>query len=123
MKTVGKKMTVYQWYLVVEGSGEFAFDMLRYDAAFPFRERDTSAMVNRRDKRRLIVCRRGLGTDSGESDRWASFGWRVIEATDDQGVAIDVADRGKPGSLVDYEITDKCRCFPGWPLGKEEKRS
>lgn len=86
MTKKGKKTTVYEWFVVVEGFGEFAWDMLRYDCAFPASEQDTSLMV-RREKRRIVVCRRSVDNSPGEFDRWASFGWKVIEATSERATA------------------------------------
>lgn len=71
---------------VVEGSGAFPFDMLRYDQAFPESEvRDSPHLGFTRDHgdeyfgtRRITLL-----SDCPHAptfDRWKSFGWRVADA-------------------------------------------
>ena len=66
-------------YAIVEGSGEFPYDMLRYDNCTPARERDSYEMVTPdwvAGRRRLIVRRQdGL---KWTPNRWNSFGWQVM---------------------------------------------
>lgn len=66
----GKKM----WAVEVAGAGQFPFDMLRYDRATPYMEED-SAIMGASDARHLRVRMEQLPT----TDRWKSFGWRVLE--------------------------------------------
>lgn len=88
-----KHTKVYQWFLVVEGSGSFAFDMLRYDACFPFEQVDSVKLEDHHtEKRRVVLVRRGLNDSKCSGERWASFGWPVLGAYEDSGEARDVAD-------------------------------
>lgn len=62
----------------VGGSGEFPFDMLRYDAAYPWRERESGKLSHHARGRRIVVLR----TDNRRMptiERWQSFGWEVIQ--------------------------------------------
>jgi len=62
--------------IIVEGAGQFPFDMLRYDSCFPKGEEDAAAMEShRRERRRVTLCSPSVPT----KDRWDSFMWRVIE--------------------------------------------
>ena len=63
--------------LVVVGSGEFPFDMLRYDSACPLAEADSSAMG--RDGARVVCLRMfSVSPDAAHAaKRWESFSWRV----------------------------------------------
>jgi hypothetical protein len=63
----------------VEGSGEFPFDMLRYDSCWPHTEQD-SGLLTAEGKRQVqldreVSSRRSVPTTA----RWESFNWRVIE--------------------------------------------
>lgn len=89
----------YLTHLVVEGSGTFPIDMLRYDRCVPETERDASeiaASFSRHfmgEKMRVKLLRFGanpLPANGGcfngvsanprmEYGRWASFGWTVVE--------------------------------------------
>jgi hypothetical protein len=79
MKSV-RRVRVYEQFLVVEGSGRFPLDMLRYDSAFPHEEADTAAIEHDERRRRVVLCRRSVNESAGTPDRWASFGWKVIGA-------------------------------------------
>ncbi len=77
--------TVYVQNFEVEGSGDFPFDMLRYDSCYPMREgKDTANMVKRyrgeRLERRVIKLQRIIfhRNEVPTSGRWESFGWKVI---------------------------------------------
>lgn len=72
----------------VQGSGEFPFDMLRYDGCYPSTERDDVPAIAVRPSdgswqklRRVVLIARPL---KGEKNvtltpaRWASFGWRFV---------------------------------------------
>lgn len=73
--------------LTIEGSGEFPWDMLRYDNCWPSAAADVPAMVlprwkaGRNLKRRVTVASVGPFT----SERWASFGWRPVGFTPKPG--------------------------------------
>ena len=57
---------------VVEGNGPFPWDMLRYDGAYPSRERDTGTMRCSHERRAVKLCSRRPPTVK----RWRSHGWR-----------------------------------------------
>lgn len=60
---------------VVEGSGEFPFDMLRYDCCYPMTERYDSPQLAGRDRRRVTL--ETMHVAAPTPARWASFGWTV----------------------------------------------
>lgn len=70
----------------VEGSGEFPFDMLRYDRCFPASESDAGKMPrpHQGSSRRIIeliaVDHDGNNRFAPTIGRWESFRWKVIEA-------------------------------------------
>lgn len=71
---------------VVEGSGEFPTDMLRYDACWPSGQEDVIAIEARftqstiPKRRRVRLCYvDGLGGVKPTAARWDSFNWRVVE--------------------------------------------
>jgi hypothetical protein len=76
----GTKKAIYEWFLVVEGSGSFPLDMLRYDACFPYEQTDSGA-IERTGRRRVVLIRRGVNEHAGSEARWTSFGWKVVLAT------------------------------------------
>ncbi len=83
MKSRAKKF--YELFLVVEGSGEFPVDMLRYDSCFPLEGQDASKLGHdRREHRCVVLCRRGASADGATGARWASFGWRVLGVYEDR---------------------------------------
>lgn len=57
---------------VVEGSGPFPLDMLRYDESFPASELDAGIILDR--GRREIMLR---SYSEPQPARWSSFGWTV----------------------------------------------
>lgn len=64
---------------VVEGSGEFPIDMLRYDSCFPSKESESRGIASdRRDLRRVTLEHRGSG-QAPTIGRWKSFLWNVVE--------------------------------------------
>jgi hypothetical protein len=90
-----KTVKMYEWFLVVEGSGSFPLDMLRYDSAFPYREEDSShCQPEHENKRRIILCRRSKNDQPGSEMRWNSFGWKVLLATTDSYEATDFVREG-----------------------------
>jgi len=78
---------VYIQEFEVEGSGNFPFDMLRYDFCSPVREgTDTANMeapIYDRDKlpHRRIKLKRYVFNKASypTSNRWKSLGWKVVE--------------------------------------------
>lgn len=68
---------------VVEGSGAFPLDMLRYDSCFPSAGDDVAAM-DVRGKRRVTLSRHVASFAEANRvltpARWASFGWQVLPA-------------------------------------------
>jgi hypothetical protein len=60
---------------VVEGGGEFPFDMLRYDNAWPATEQDSGLMPGY-EKRRVTLF---TITERLTVKRWESFNWTVVE--------------------------------------------
>jgi hypothetical protein len=91
------KLTVYEWFIVVEGAGDFPFDMLRYDACIPLREQDARAM-ERGERRRIVLVRRGVNQEAGTPARWASFKWDLQLATAREHEAIALGD-APPGTF------------------------
>lgn len=69
----------YLYTFTVEGAGQFPFDMLRYDSAFPASERD-SYEISHDDKRRRVTLQAWVTRDSRvpTSGRWESFLWKVV---------------------------------------------
>ena len=80
LKKGAKSVKLYERKIVVEGTGEFPFDMLRYDACHPASERDSGEMGRTEyDSPRSIRLIMTTGADRDPTtDRWASFGWLVI---------------------------------------------
>jgi hypothetical protein len=76
-------------FFIVEGSGTFPFDMLRYDHAWPYSESKDSPSLDR--DLRWGVRRVMLSSDTPQAPtdgRWRSFGWQVIAIGHDD-IAID----------------------------------
>jgi len=67
-------------FIAVIGSGEFAWDMLRYDECFPAQEGNDSAalMSHRLELRCVVVGKWRCQEVRFQTERWASFGWQVI---------------------------------------------
>jgi hypothetical protein len=62
----------------VEGSGDFPFDMLRYDCCWPKDEGQDSYGIPRAsiEPRRITLL--SHSEHAPTSGRWESFGWRVV---------------------------------------------
>lgn len=75
-----KPSKVYRTILVVEGTGEFPIDMLRYDACCPDTEEDSFELVRREYKgtRTVSLRRFSLNGSPANEARWRSRGWRVV---------------------------------------------
>ena len=79
MKKV-KKSTFYERFYVVEGIGEFPFDMLRYDCSFPASEADARRAQHRASQRRRVaLISRRVNDSEPTAARWESFTWGVVE--------------------------------------------
>jgi hypothetical protein len=66
---------------IVEGSGEFPFDMLRYDSCFPRDEGQARQMGDTHERRRVHLVRRipaDVPFPEPTVARWESFLWRVV---------------------------------------------
>lgn len=63
--------------IVVEGSGDFPFDMLRYDQCYPASERD-SYLMGYGHKRQVTLTRSSVNAMPPTYRRWASFLWEVV---------------------------------------------
>ncbi len=86
-----KASKLYVFRFTVEGTGQFPFDMLRYDACFPLNENEANSLVypdhtgrhgaNRNPDalgRRSFRLQRVSPNPSGPTERrWESFGWHV----------------------------------------------
>ena len=69
----------------VEGSGEFPFDMLRYDHCYPRHENEIHTMCHYPEERGLkkitLVSRCNTKHEADQiptEGRWNSFTWRVV---------------------------------------------
>lgn len=93
-------------YFVVEGRGAFPTDMLRYDSCEPATDEDMQA-INRGEyvggpKRQIALERDIAGLASSSllarisstpgvtPNRWASFGWKVVQYEKKPVVLVDV---------------------------------
>ena len=70
--------------VLVEGSGEFPYDMLRYDACWPRTEQDAHQMnlaaTCQGDVRRVeLLTYKEYKSWQPTVGRWHSMGWKVIE--------------------------------------------
>ena len=72
-----KATKIFRTILIVEGTGEFPIDMLRYDACCPDTENDSHAV--KRDTRRQVRLRRySINGLPATAARWKSLGWSVV---------------------------------------------
>lgn len=76
MKQHGSK-EFFEIQYVVEGSGEFPIDMLRYDRSCPATEADAHK-ISREGVRRITLLRFSQGNASPNADRWESFRWKIL---------------------------------------------
>ena len=66
----------------VEGSGEFPFDMLRYDRCWPKDESHDVVNMTSYSRDRFSLRKRQvelIGLNDPTSARWASFGWKIVQ--------------------------------------------
>lgn len=86
-----KAIKSYETILVVEGRGHFPIDMLRYDSCFP-RTGEDAGKISRitkvpfqlsyqREIQSIVLIRRSLNNLPATTERWESFGWRVVSET------------------------------------------
>lgn len=80
-----RKVSFFLQEVVVEGSGRFPIDMLRYDSCVPDTESDAVRISGTLDDGPLdgpvtITLRRfaPAASQGPTVPRWASFGWRVV---------------------------------------------
>lgn len=75
-----KPSKVYRTILVVEGSGSFPIDMLRYDACCPDKEEDSDALEkdDPRCRRQVKLRRFSINGLPATVPRWRSYGWDVV---------------------------------------------
>lgn len=71
-------------YMVVEGSGDFPYDMLRYEGACFDTQADVSAAVSDRDLRRVTLRRYSPPGSKPTPERWRSFLWSVVAVEADR---------------------------------------
>lgn len=75
--------------LVVEGSGDFPVDMLRYDSCTPWSEEDSHSIASpqhltpRRIHLRRFLPEGRTAANAATVGRWDSFGWKVVEVNVD----------------------------------------
>lgn len=69
------------WRYEVSGFGQFPFDMLRYDAAWPASERDAGAIERAEHANRWTVGLHGVRPPT--TARWQSFLVQVKNVTDE----------------------------------------
>ncbi len=74
---------LYQSEFVVEGIGDFPFDMLRYERAFPEHESD-SYKLNTSDEKRSVYLIKIHHDPEPEfnHNRWKSFGWKITQVNE-----------------------------------------
>jgi hypothetical protein len=72
------KVRYYEF--IVEGTGEFPYDMLRYDACYPSASQDVQSAFSFRIAPREVRRVKLVSTvKQPTEDRWLSFGWKVLE--------------------------------------------
>lgn len=95
------------WRYVVEGVGGFAFDMLRYDEAWPADEMQIVPMLDDTAPRRRISLRSYRAPTIG---RWESFGWRVVsedEESEERAIAREEALRDEGNVHTRRQVDDR----------------
>lgn len=84
-------MAMYKTEYVVEGSGDFPIDMLRYDCSFPARGIDSHAIdscylgtsYEYHTKRLVTLAKYHEGSKPLINEaRWRSFAWRVVHVVE-----------------------------------------
>jgi hypothetical protein len=75
----------YRYRYIVQGTGPFPVDMLRYDQAWPAREGEveaTQARGSALERHEVHVMGLALPTPA----RWESFGWRILNGSTEREV-------------------------------------
>lgn len=73
-------MAAKRFVFTVEGRGEFPFDMLRYDQAWPHSEFNDSPQLRGGIEAPLRQVTLRCDGNPPTVGRWQSFGWKVIES-------------------------------------------
>ncbi len=76
---MNKRNSTYGWIFIVEGSGHFPMDMLRYDSCFPTDEGETYCMRHYNSKKAQITLKTHQRWITDK--RWESFNWKIIKAS------------------------------------------
>ena len=81
-KGLGKKVNGFLQYFTVEGEGDFPFDMLRYDNAWPELESEIHKLVPAPTEkygqpRRIKLLRFTFNGEGPNEARWKSFLWKI----------------------------------------------
>lgn len=81
MPTKPKPQKIYVTKLVVRGTGDFPFDMIRYDSCSPWDTKDahTIMMCGTSAVAKVTLRRVSPNPTAPSIDRWRSFGWEVVE--------------------------------------------
>lgn len=66
-------MKIYEY--TVEGRGDFPFDMLRYDCAWPAIGDSAAYLIVDQEERRMVRKIRLRSIQRPTEGRWSSFGW------------------------------------------------
>lgn len=77
-----------QHTFTVEGRGQFPFDMLRHSLAWPTSSDDANAM-GAEGWRRVTLT--GAYLRHIRPERWASFGWPVVDGFDEHGFPAELS--------------------------------
>jgi hypothetical protein len=78
VRPLARSLKVYERFFVVEGSGSFPLDMLRYDSACPATEEDSAIAQQHTERRRVALVSRRVNDNFPTEARWRSFGWNVV---------------------------------------------
>ena len=62
---------------IVEGSGSFPLDMLRYDQSYPASEYDSGIMASLQLRKVMLQSSAEHAGGAISKQRWSSFGWTV----------------------------------------------
>lgn len=98
MSKVSKaQLKVHESFIVVEGSGEFPLDMLRYDSCHPAEKVDSLVIdrSRRRPPRRrcVVLFRQSVSSKGPTHARWRSFAWTVLGVFDNVYDAKDLVKK------------------------------
>ena len=82
---------LYPVRFLVEGSGQFPIDMLRYDRAVPETEIASNAIMRDGLRAVRLVRYSSAGKSGPNLMRWHSYRWEVVEVTYSDGTVEDRA--------------------------------